>query len=157
MLPLKISRIGGEQLFLRRFFHHVTLRAGTESALCEDGFLESGVNENQQSRTLRFERFKKFEAVAGTQPQCSQQQVRLATPGSCGAHHECCQSPRRRSCPAGNSEDGQRRAEAAGALPKRGFVFLQDAFLGRTCALRTRARLFAISAEQMSSREFSRW
>jgi hypothetical protein len=45
-----------EQLFLRRFFHHVTLRACTESTLCEDGFFESGINENQQSRKLRFER-----------------------------------------------------------------------------------------------------
>src|SRR6266513_1554564 len=50
---------------------------GTKSTLCEDGFLESGINENQQSRTLRFESFKKFEAVTGAQPQRSQQQVRL--------------------------------------------------------------------------------
>src|SRR5262249_23628747 len=69
---------GGEQLFLRRSFHHVTLRAGTERALSEDGLLKSGVNENQQTGTLRFEGFKKFKAVAGAQAQCSQQQLRFA-------------------------------------------------------------------------------
>src|SRR5437764_1543878 len=49
---------GGEQLVLRSLFHHVTVCAGTEGALCEDGFLKSGINENQQSRMLRLERFK---------------------------------------------------------------------------------------------------
>src|SRR5204862_2138184 len=68
----------GEQLVLRSLFHHVTVCAGSEGALCEDGFLKTGINENQQSRMLRLERFKKFEAVAGAQPQCNQQQVRLA-------------------------------------------------------------------------------
>src|ERR1043165_6714629 len=69
---------GGEQLFLRRSFHHVTLRAGTESALCENGLLESGINEDQQSRTLRFKTFQKLEAVAGPQSQRSEQQWRFA-------------------------------------------------------------------------------
>ena len=55
-----------------------------------------------------------------------------STPESCDAHHECCRSRRTRSCPPGNSEDGQYRAEAADALPKRQFVFLQDAFLRGT-------------------------
>ena len=78
MLPLMIFANGGEQLFPRSFFHHVTVCARSESALCEDGFLKSRVNENQQSRTLRLERLKKFEAVTSTQPQCSQQQLRFA-------------------------------------------------------------------------------
>src|SRR5437763_15632005 len=78
MLPLIISRIAVSSSSFGAFFHHVTVCAGSEGALCEDGFLKSGINENQQSRMLQLERFKKFEAVAGAQPQCNQQQVRLA-------------------------------------------------------------------------------
>src|SRR5437762_13141220 len=65
----------GEQLVLRSLFHHVTVCAGSEGALCEDGFLKSGINENQQSRMLRLERFKKFEAVAGAQPRSEERRV----------------------------------------------------------------------------------
>src|SRR5204862_2102916 len=68
----------GKQLVLRSFLHHVTVCASTEGALCENGLLKSRVNKNQQSRTFRFERFKKFEAVTGAQPQCGKQQLRLA-------------------------------------------------------------------------------
>src|SRR5262245_50173331 len=69
---------GGEQLFLWSFFHHETVCAGTERALGEDGLLESGINEDQQIRALRLERFKEFETVASTQPQCSEQHLRFA-------------------------------------------------------------------------------
>src|SRR5437764_4844188 len=54
-------------------------------------------------------------------------------PGSCGGHREYCQSRHIQSCPAENSQNVRRHTEAAGALPKSGCGFLQNAFLDWTC------------------------
>src|SRR6266480_5265970 len=69
---------GRQQLFFRRGFHHVTLCACPQSALCEDCFLEGRIDKHQQTGSLSLERLNKFQTVAGTEAQSCDQQLRLA-------------------------------------------------------------------------------
>ena len=69
---------GGQQFFLGRFFHHVPIRARAEGALCKQDFLKGRIHQDQQSRPFFLEALNKFQAVAGPEPQRSEQQMRFA-------------------------------------------------------------------------------
>src|SRR5882724_7767595 len=69
---------GSQQFFFWRCFHHVTVCAGAQAALCEDCFLKGGIDKDQQTGFLSLERLNKFQAVAGTEPQSRDNQLRFA-------------------------------------------------------------------------------
>src|SRR6266496_6558378 len=69
---------GRQQLFFWRCFHHVTVCAGAQAALCEDCFLKGRIHKDQQTGLLSLERLNKFQAVASTEPQSCDDQLRFA-------------------------------------------------------------------------------
>jgi hypothetical protein len=119
---------------------------------------KAGINEDKQSRALRLERFNKLQAIAGAQAQRSQQQLRLGLLDLVA---------RIANVASLAADDHVRlRIQTMGdAVPKQRVLFQnQDAGFGVgvlfwgghlcACALRDCGVLFAIFAEQMSSREF---